>query len=216
MLSMNNKKGGYMNLEVLDMVKKMDFHNWKIQLVLQCAPLISGLKMANLFLMENQNFSQLKLLLKNTGISYSVLLKGEEKMFVLLYMELELNKYLREERVKKLLRERGYHSNFLYDILPIFRKKYMNYMIYRTGFPHEMGILLGYPIEDVEGFIVHQGRNYLGIGPWKVYENMSEKEQMFREFDQAKETMIGLLFCGMSMESIIEMYRHRQKVMNIV
>lgn len=198
-----------MKPEVLDMVRKIDFHNWKNQLVLQCAPLISGLKMANLFMMENQHFNELKLLVKNTGISYAVLLKGEEKMFVLLYLELELNKYLSEERVKKLLLERGYHSYFLCDILPIFRKKYENYMIYRTGFPHEMGVLLGYPIEDVEGFISHQGRNYLGMGPWKVYENVPKKEQLFREFERAKETMIGLLFCGMSMESIIELYRHK-------
>ena len=48
----------------------------------------------------------------------------------------------------------------------------MRYRAYMNGskiFPHEMGLLLGYPVEDVTGFMVHGGKNSLYSGYWKVY-----------------------------------------------
>ena len=37
------------------------------------------------------------------------------------------------------------------------------------GFPHEVGLFLGYPLEDVHGFVRSGGRNYKLNGYWKVY-----------------------------------------------
>ena len=37
------------------------------------------------------------------------------------------------------------------------------------AFPHEIGLFLGYPFEDVMGFIENKGENYLCSGCWKVY-----------------------------------------------
>lgn len=36
-------------------------------------------------------------------------------------------------------------------------------------FPHEIGVFLGYPLEDVVGFIRNRGRNYTCCGYWKAY-----------------------------------------------
>ena len=36
-------------------------------------------------------------------------------------------------------------------------------------FPHEIGIFLGYPLADVQGFIQNKGRNYTCCGCWKSY-----------------------------------------------
>ena len=52
---------------------------------------------------------------------------------------------------------------------------------------------LGYPVEDVRGFIEHQGRDYLCTGYWKVYENLEQKQQLFQRFEYAKENLV-LLF----------------------
>ena len=46
-------------------------------------------------------------------------------------------------------------------------------------FPHEIGVLLGYPAEDVKGFVVNEGKNYLYSGYWKVYGDLSEAKQLF-------------------------------------
>ena len=39
------------------------------------------------------------------------------------------------------------------------------------GFPHEIGVFLDYPLEDVVGFIENAGQNYKCSGCWKVYCN---------------------------------------------
>lgn len=38
-----------------------------------------------------------------------------------------------------------------------------------TDFPHEIGVFLGYPLEDVIGFVRHKGKNYTCKGYWKAY-----------------------------------------------
>ena len=47
------------------------------------------------------------------------------------------------------------------------------------AFPHEIGVFLGYPIEDVIGFINNKGCNFKCCGYWKVY---GDKEKAIKEF----------------------------------
>lgn len=53
--------------------------------------------------------------------------------------------------------------------------------------------MLGYPIEDVRGFIEHNGCGCLYSGYWKVYRNVPLKKKMFEDFEKAKESVIQLL-----------------------
>lgn len=41
----------------------------------------------------------------------------------------------------------------------------------RRRVPHEVGFFLGYPYEDVMGFVEHGGADYICCGCWKVYAN---------------------------------------------
>lgn len=74
-------------------------------------------------------------------------------------------------------------------------------------FPHEMGLLLGYPIEDVRGFIEHNGCGCLYSGYWKVYRNVPLKKKMFEDFEKAKESVIQLLAEDIDMRLILEIYK---------
>lgn len=67
-----------------------------------------------------------------------------------------------------------------------------------------MGILLGYPIEDVIGFMENKGHNCLFTGYWKVYHDQAAKRKLFERFEYAKESLIQLLHYGMSMSEIME------------
>ena len=49
-------------------------------------------------------------------------------------------------------------------------------------FPHEIGIFLGYPLEDVEGFINHKEEGCKTVGTWKVYGDVEQAEASFRRF----------------------------------
>ena len=64
-------------------------------------------------------------------------------------------------------------------------------IVRRTNhFPHELGLLLGYPLDDVEGFIKNDGKNCLYTGYWKVYANVPAKRNLFRRFECAREELM--------------------------
>jgi hypothetical protein len=46
-------------------------------------------------------------------------------------------------------------------------------------FPHEIGIFLGYPLEDVKGFIANCGQRCKYCGLWKVYGDVPRAKAMF-------------------------------------
>ena len=67
-----------------------------------------------------------------------------------------------------------------------------------------MGVLLGYPIEDVKGFIQNKGEHYLYAGYWKVYECAEEKRLLFDAYESAKEGLVLLVANGYALRSIIQ------------
>lgn len=108
-----------------------------------------------------------------------------------------------QEGVKKLLVWLGYTKIRLGNVLDLFCQRYGQYRQRRREFPHEMGLLLGYPVGDVYGFIIHQGKNYLYTGYWKVYDNLMDTLKLFEQFEQAKELMIRRVNAGASFYDII-------------
>lgn len=199
-----------MRQEVFKIVMTMDFNNINTQLVMQCAPLISGLKVSNMLTIQNKNIIELNKMLKHTELSLYPLLIKEDKSIFLLYHSQNLEKYLLSKNVINLLRQLGYHEFNMKKLLSSFRERYSLYMLCKEKFPHEMGLFLGYPIEDVKGFILSCGKDSLYTGYWKVYENMEKKIRQFQEFDLAKEELIHLVTSGKSMDEIIELYSDKK------
>lgn len=69
-------------------------------------------------------------------------------------------------------------------------------------FPHEMGFFLGYPYEDVLGFIKHQGRDYLVVGPWKVYAHVNRALKTFEQYRECTEMNTARYQNGCSLEAL--------------
>lgn len=205
-----NDKGGSMRREIFEIVRGMDLTDIETQLALQCAPLIAGLKMSNLLIAEGDNLYEVKQILKDTGISCFVLSKTEQRLMAILYHQEKLEKYLSERNVKVFLRKCGYQETSLSKTLSIFWLRYQKYVSEKGEFPHEMGVFLGYPIEDVEGFMKNAGENFLYTGYWKVYANLSVKLSLFREFEIARETLIQLVSVGVGIADIIKLYGNRE------
>ena len=55
------------------------------------------------------------------------------------------------------------------------------------GFPHEIGLFLGYPVEDVLGFIENAGQNCKCCGCWKVYCNECEAVRTFARYKKCRD-----------------------------
>ena len=193
-----------MSQETWEILCGMRADNVELQLALQCAPLITGLKVSNLLTISPKAFPQVEKIIGGSVLSMYPLLETEEKMAIMLYRKERLEKYLEMSQVQKLLQEAGYISRQLEDILPVFCKRYETYAERGKPFPHELGLLLGYPPEDVEGFIRHQGRNSLCTGYWKVYADKEGKQRLFEKYEYARENLIQLLHFGLKMTEIID------------
>lgn len=187
-----------MSQEVLEIVKGMDLKQIETQLALQCAPLIAGLKTSNLLIIPKENVPKVKRILKRTILSYFILYVGEEKTILLVYDASSLGEYLGRKKVKNLLLQWGYEESSMREWLYLLQERYKRYVEERANFPHEMGLFLGYPVEDVVGFIENSGKNSLYSGYWKVYGDVSEKMKLFQKFDMAKENLIQFLASGMT------------------
>lgn len=195
-----------MSQEIYEIVKGMDLENIETQLALQCAPLITGLKVSNLLIISKGNEEVVKRILNRTGISFYRLIQTRTKTTFLLFRRNELEEFLSDENVKNVFIRAGYKSLQIGKILRTFSLRYEAYMQGDKSFPHEMGLLLGYPVEDVVGFVENNGKNFLYSGYWKVYENQKAKVKLFDKFKVAEETLIHLLSNGLSMSDIIDIY----------
>ena len=80
---------------------------------------------------------------------------------------------------------------------------YQDHMNGKRGFPHEIGLVLGYPPVDVEGFIEKEGRDFLYSGYWKVYGNLEDTLKTFEAYDQARDYVIGMTGNGNEIRDIL-------------
>lgn len=195
-----------MSFDIVDIIKEMDVHSIPLQLALQCAPVISGIKISNLLTIPAKSLRELSAVLKKTELSFRILYPGRERLVILIYRETELKEYLEREEVMAFIYKCGYETSDISKIFPVFVKRYMRYMELKQDFPHELGLFLGYPIEDVEGFIIENGKNYLYSGYWKVYKDAELKIRLFKNYERVQTEIVRLLYEGLDIMDIITNY----------
>jgi len=192
--------------DVIQLIETIGKNEIETQLAMQCAPLLTGIKIANLLIVNKQNRDAVTKIFQKTIISHYVIFENENKIIFLLYQKNDLTDYLNRSDVRNTLFKLGYDRYELQDILREFSKRYFIYIEQRGKFPHEMGLLLGYPLEDVVGFIENEGKNFLYTGYWKVYSNPSETIKLFDKYNCAREIVIRMIAQGMKVKHIVEIY----------
>ncbi len=158
-------------------------------LIEQCAPTLSGLKTANLFTVRFDNLDKLNedivtwnQKFKNNGIKIMLLKLHTDSALIYLYREDLLKQDFKNNIAKAILEKYGYVTQ---DVSGILKKLQYRLSVY-DEFPHEIGLFLGYPPEDVSGFICHKGKGCNLCGYWKVYGNTEEALQIFARYDKCK------------------------------
>lgn len=194
-----------MNRATLEIVQKLDRESLEVQLLLQCAPMIAGLKVSNLLIIDRKNEEDVRKIINKTKLSCVRLACMDKKTTMLIYHEQWLKEYLASEEVTNFLHILGYSGKGFYEVLHSVKKKYFCYMRKKEGFPHELGLLLGYPAEDVKGYMENKGRNYLCTGYWQVYANPTAKMHLFQKFELARERLIRAVFDGTEVCELIQL-----------
>lgn len=162
-----------------------------IESMIRCfaAPLISGLKCGSLL-----NLSRKKEdlpcvwrsirgdLMKRLSLEAVEISQTQHSVLIFLYRQDLLLKTIASPKARAFLTEHGYADRFS-SVEP-----HLDRLVerFRFGVPHEVGIFLGYPVEDVAGFIENGGKDSKLSGYWKVYGDEIEALKTFRAYRRAE------------------------------
>ena len=156
-------------------------------LVRHCAPTMAGIKTAGMFSYEYDDEKSLHDSICNInkaivpkGMCMIVLRNRNNKALVYFYRPEMLKSDLSDNLGKSILDERGYPTHNVNRCISELRKR----LSQSSEFPHEIGLFLGYPPEDVKGFIDNKAESAKCVGFWKVYGDEKSAEEKFRQYRQ--------------------------------
>lgn len=167
-----------------------------ISFVTQCAPVMAGLKPANLFRWVEPDGAALRRTLaawqdalRPRGVEIAVLKSctRAKAHLIYVYRAPRLQKILQDPEVLRFLQGSGYPEG---EDLAAHLSHLSKRLCCEETFPHEIGVFLGYPLEDVVGFMVNKGKNYTCKGYWKVYGDPIQAEARFASFRKCTEVYL--------------------------
>jgi len=134
---------------------------------------------------------------------------------LIIYYRPLLDKLLADKATEDYLKACGYvlENDRMDNVLNEWKRRYANYFDLkckglhslnqgyelaqsRAVFPHEIGLILGYPLKDVVAFIKNGGKNYLLSGYWKVYHDREKAVRTFEAFSRARLKAFQVLMAG--------------------
>ena len=159
----------------------------------QLAPVIMGVKPAitlNIGKKQEKKYSKVKILkvIESLGLKGMILRDTPNGHIVLAYRCCQMEQILKQEEVAAVLQNMGYPVHSIYLALSHLRKRY-DY----CHCPPELGIFLGFPVEDVKDYMCDTQKKCLLCGYWQVYNDVEGAEKIFSQYDEAKNTMLNNL-----------------------
>lgn len=193
-----------MSKEVVSyMLSGMDnMKSLQVQLILQCAPFLKGIKIACILNITEENSRELYEILEGTEIKFKILTRNHGKCLVFLYRRESFYRYLKRTDVREFLGSCGYEDVEPEKMLERLSKRVCQYSDGEICFPHEIGAFLDYPIDDVKCFIEKDGKDSLFSGYWKVYNNPGRAKMIFWAYDKAKTSAVNEYLIGKSIRDI--------------
>ncbi|MCM1495603.1 MAG: DUF3793 family protein [Bacteroides sp.] len=165
-------------------------------LALHCAPIISGIKISNLVVLTREQSMVLCRNIRSSGLAVWFLNYGEASNPVLIFRRNEMQQFLLQSDIEGALRQFGYSDVRLIPVLLQLSAHMREYKDGEREFPHELGILLGYPLEDVLGFMENDGENYTYCGYWKVYGDIEEAKRVFHTYNEVRNLAVTQVLNG--------------------
>ena len=156
-------------------------------LLTHCAPTLAGLKCANLVRLtgpraELEAAAQAwKATLAPRGVHVRTARWDGDSALLYLYREGHLRREWEKPGAADFLRRHGYVPGAaVQENVELLLRRIAR----RPCFPHEIGLFLGYPLEDVQGFIENCGKNYRLCGCWKVYGDPQAALRCFARYEK--------------------------------
>ena len=169
-----------------------------------CSPTLSGSKCANRINCEyeskerlNHDVLDMNRRLSGKGLHMMVLsYPCKNRALIYIFRPCMLQKELNLPENRSLMEKLGYEDARIGCCLNQLRQKLTEH----TEFPHEIGCFLGYPTEDVIGFMKHEKCCYHGV--WKVYGNVEKAKELFARYESCTRKCMDLFEKGVPIEEI--------------
>ena len=146
-------------------------------LIRYCAPTLAGIKTASLFTCPSDSKEELREQIRSA------------------------NRQLLPRGIRLLpLRQQSGHA-----LIYMYRPKRLERDLASQkaeAIPHEIGLFLGYPPDDVEGFIENRARAFKCPGYWKVYGDEEKAKAQFRAISTCTACYCRCYIHGMSLEKL--------------
>ena len=174
-------------------------------IVEQCAPTLASLKTGTMFGVIEQDVHELtrqvaewQAELAPKGLVLTILRYRGGRAPIYLGRLSQLSRDLAAPGAAELLRCYGYAEPDTENALRRLRERVLT----TESFPHEIGLFLGYPLQDVIGFIRDGGKNSKCTGYWQVYGDEQDAVRRFERYRKCSEVYMRLWAGGKSLQQL--------------
>ena len=174
-------------------------------LVRNCAPTLAGIKTASLFTCPYKTrkellefVRQMNKRLHAKGLRVLPLRFSEKNALIYIYRPKKLSADLSDAAAAKLLEQCGYNTGSCEKCVVRLVQKLRQ----QEEFPHEIGLFLGYPPEDVCGFIENKACGCKCVGYWKVYGDEAAARKKFAQYKKCTRVYCEQLAKGRDIERL--------------
>ncbi|MBQ6174101.1 MAG: DUF3793 family protein [Clostridia bacterium] len=173
-------------------------------LIRSCAPTMASLKTGNMFNCAFESREQmtdelrrLNQSLGHKGLRILPLRWRDGKALLYLFRPKMLRRDLMNPLAGKILSECGYTCTDANVCLA----RLIARLRTEPDFPHEIGLFLGYPPADVDGFM-HRKEDFKLSGLWKVYDDVEGALRQFARCRHCTEVYLNCLARGFSLDRL--------------
>lgn len=174
-------------------------------MIRHCSPTLAGLKTGSLFTCRVSTQQELRdgvrtwnRRLSGKGVRMLPLRYAGCRALIYIYRPAKLKRDLGDGEACRLLESRGYTS--------LHPERCIVQLIQRLrgeeDFPHEIGLFLGYPPEDVMGFMENKAGQCKCAGCWKVYGDPCKAEKIFAQYKKCTAVYYAQWANGKSVERL--------------
>lgn len=152
-----------------------------------CAPTLAGIKTGTIFrcnyVSKDELINDIRNLNKRLvckGLRILPLKFSKKRALIYIFRPKKLSIDLTHKDAVPLLQKHGYNTENCDDCVV----RLIQRLHYEKEFPHEIGLFLGYPPEDVYGFIKNRACNCKCVGYWKVYGDVEAAKKKFAQYNK--------------------------------
>ena len=136
--------------------------------------------------------------LESIDIQYINLRECSNALIIFIYNKDQLSKYVFRKDNKDFLMQLVYsNKNDINNYLYMLKNRYKEF-----NCPHELGVFLGFPLNDVMDFMNCKNKKCLSCGYWLVYNNLQEAQETFSMYDKVKEHTVNHILKGDSSHNV--------------